>query len=152
MVLVLLSMLSPFSEPEGGNLEGGKSSICYIASGKVIPGERLRRLMAPLLVPAASREFQLHVYIKYFISTQDCIIECLVLKAGDTSQRNDLWNCCPSTRRKPHTLSQLPVKAAQIYVGGGWENIIKTNSLPSSVGQRIKLCAILWEFVVPLDE
>lgn len=90
MVLVMLSMLNPFSEPKGGNLEGGKSNICYITSGKVIPGERLRRLMAPLLILAASREFRLHVYIKYFVSRQDCIRECLVLKAGDTSQRNDL--------------------------------------------------------------
>lgn len=85
----MLSMLNLFSEPEEGNLKGGKSSICCIASGKVIPGERLR-LMAPLLIPAASREIQLHVYIRYFISTQDCIKECLVLKAGDTSQRYDL--------------------------------------------------------------
>lgn len=30
--------------------------------------------------------------------------------------------------------------------------MIKTNSLPSSVRQLIKLCAILWEFVVPSDE
>lgn len=84
MVLAMLSVLNLFSEPEGGNLKGGKSSICCIASGKVIPGERLR-LMAPLLIPAASREIRLHVYIKYFVSTRDCIKECLVLKAGDTS-------------------------------------------------------------------
>lgn len=69
MVLVMLSMMNLFSEPEGGNLKGCKSSICCIASGKVIPGERLR-LMAPLLIPAASREIQLYVYIKYFISTE----------------------------------------------------------------------------------
>lgn len=82
----MLSMLSPFSDPEGGNLKSGKSSICCIASGKIIPGERLV-LMAPLLIPAASREIQLRVYFKYFISIQDCIKECLVLKAGDTSKK-----------------------------------------------------------------
>lgn len=48
--------------------------------------------------------------------------------------------------------SQVYVKVVQGYaVEGGWEDIIKSNLLPSSVWWLTKLCAILWEFVVPLD-
>ena len=84
------SLLNAFSEAEGGEPKASKSGICCITLGKVIPGERLGRLMGPLLIPAASRKTRLHLCIEYLVSKQDCIKECLVLKAGDTSWRNDL--------------------------------------------------------------
>lgn len=56
----------------------------------------------------------------------------------------------PKHKEKSHPTSQLYVKVVQGYaVGGGWEKIIKTNLLPSSVRWLTKLCAILREFVVP---
>lgn len=85
MLLVILSVLNLFSEPEGGKPEGSKGSIWCITLGMVILGERLGRLMGPLLVPAVSKKTRLHLYIEYFISKQDCIKEWLALKAGDTA-------------------------------------------------------------------
>lgn len=81
MLSVTLSVLNPFSEPEGGKPEGSKSGIWCVPLGMLILGERLGRSMGLLLIPAASKKTRLHLSVEYFISKQDCIKECLVLKA-----------------------------------------------------------------------